>query len=310
MVRRDGGHNTVQRNAASSQAAWALLTEGVTSARLEAHRLRLLLTRALALCEKSERRDHLYEVAGDIIQAVPTRLDNLERNLDRTSYALSVLGSDHLRDVLPMVDRKVVDDATEHAKPFGGNGRARTSTERVADRHLQADTDPPLGWPGGPCHVIDRIRDRVRNPNLREELIDDVEFGDDLSNPEAAQVYGADLVERNVETPLPFNLHARKLLIGPHAQYRMDLRGVTVPQVRAAISAWSKEWSDAKSRRSPVARRWDDDIARGEGVRYTDRRSGLTVAFDLVGSDGIKIITVFWDGGSNPQPPGDGGCDE
>jgi len=300
----------VQRNAASSQAAWALLTEGVTSARLEAHRLRLLLTRALTMCDKSERRDHLYEVAGDVIQAVPTRLDNLDRDLDRTAYALSVLGSDHLRDILPMTDRKVVDDATEHAKPFGGTGRARTSAARVADRHLRADIDPPLGWPGGPCHVIDRIRDRVRNPNLREELVDDVEFGDDLSNPEAAQVYGANLVERNVQTPLPFNMHERRLFIGPHAQYRMDLRGVTVPQVRAAIAAWARAWSDEKSRQSPLARRWEEDLARGEGVRYTDKRSGLTLAFDLMGSDGIKVITVFWDGGSNPRPPGDGGCDE
>jgi hypothetical protein len=300
----------VQRTAASSQAAWALLTEGVTSARLEAHRLRLLLTRALTLCEKSAKRDHLYEVAGDVIQAVPTRLDNLERDLDRTSYALSVLGSDHLRDVLPMTDRKVVDDATEHAKPFGGSGRARTSASRVADRFLRADRDPPLGWPGGPCHVIDRIRDHVRNPNLREELIDDVEFGDDLTNPEAAQVYGANLVERNVKSPLPFRIHERRLLIGPHAQYRMDLRGVTVPEVRAAIAAWAKDWANERSRKSPIARRWEESLAHGEGIRYTDRRSGLIVAFDLMGSDAIKVITVFWDGGVPPQPPGDGGCDE
>ena len=299
----------MKRNAASSQAAWALLTEGVTAARLEAHRLRLLLTRALTLCEKSERRDHLYEVAGDVIQAVPTRLDNLERDLDRTSYALSVLGSDHLRDVLPLTDRKVVDDATEHAKPFGGVGRARALADRVAERHIRADRDPPLGWPGGSCHVIDRIRDHVRNPNLREDLVDAVEYGDDLSNPEAAQVYGANLVERNVQSPLPFRIHERRLLIGPHAQYRMDLRGVTVPQVRAAIAAWAKDWSNLKSRQSPIARRWEEDLAHGEGVRYTDRRSGLVVVFDLVGSDAIKVISVFWEDGAKPIPPGDGGCD-
>lgn len=301
----------MNRTAASSQAAWALLTEGVTSARLEAHRLRLLLTRALTLCEKSPERDHLYEVAGDVINGVPTRLDNLERDLDRTSYALSVLGSDHLRDVLPMTDRKVVDDATEHARPFGGGGRSRTSEARVADRHLrrQADADPPIGWPGGPCHVVERIRGNVRNPRLREELVDDVEFGDDLSNPEAAQVYGPDMVERNVGTPLPFNLHKRRLNIGPHAQYRMDLRGVTIPQVRAAIAAWAAAWAKEKSKQSHIARRWEEDMMRGEGIRFTDSRSGLTVVFALVGSDTIKIITAFWDGGSDPIPPGDGGCD-
>ena len=300
----------MDRTAASSQAAWALLTEGVTSARLEAHRLRLLLTRALTLCEKSKARDHLYEVAGDVIQGVPTRLDTLERELDRTSYALSVLGSDHLRDVLPMTDRKLVDDATEHARPFGGS-TPRASAGRVADRHLHrvADIDPPLGWPGGPCHVIDRIRGHVRNPRLRESLVDEVEFGEDLTNPEAAQVYGRELIERNVREPLPFKMHTRHLVIGPHAQYRMDLRGITVPMVRAAIAAWAKDWANERSRKSPLARRWEMDLSHGEGVRYVDPRSGVTVVFALMGQDSIKIITTFWDGGSNPYPPGDGGCD-
>lgn len=304
----------VDRTAASSQAAWALLTEGVTSARLETHRLRLLLTRALTLCEKSERRDHLYEVAGDVIQGIPTRLDNLERNLDRTSYALSVLGSDHLRDILPMTDRKVVDDATEHAKPFasGKGGTPRTSAERVADRHLnrRADLDPPLGWPGGPCHVIDRIRHTVYDDKLREELVDDIEYGDELSNPDAARVYGPNLIERNVAQKLPFKMNERKLVIGPHAQYRMDLRGITVPQVRAAIAAWSKVWQDERSKNSPLARRWEVDLAHNEGVRFTDKRSGLTVVFDLMGSDTIKIITTFWFDGLKTHAPGDGGCDQ
>ena len=300
----------MHRNAASSQAAWALLTEGVTAARMEAHRLRLLLTRALTLCEKSKERDHLYEVAGDVIQAVPTRLENLERDLDRTSYALSVLGSDHLRDILPLADRKVVDDATEHAKPFGGGGgRTRSSANRVAERYLRADMDPPLGWPGGPCHVIERIRDHVPNPAVREELVDDVEFGMDLSNSDAAQVYDTNIIERNVQSPLPFKMHERRLMIGPHAQYRMDLRGVTIPQVRAAIAAWAHEWALERSRQSPIARRWETAIAQNDGIRYVDRRSGLAITFSLVGSNAIKIITVFWENEGKPNPPGDGGCD-
>jgi hypothetical protein len=238
-------------------------------------------------------------------------MDTLERSLDRTSYALSVLGADHLRDLLPLTDRKMVDDATEHAHPFGGGRGTRTSVSRVADRHLQrvADATPPLGWPGGPCHVIDRIRDNVRDPRLREDLVDDVEFGEDLTNPEAAKVYGPNMVERNVQTPLPFKVDKRLLLIGPHAQYRMDYRGITVPMVRAAIASWAKAWADERSRNSPLARRWEESLAHGEGVRYTDPRSDVTVAFDFEGSNGIKIITVFWGDGTNPYPPGEGGCD-
>jgi len=48
---------------------------------------------------------------------------------------------------------------------------------RVAARYLRADLQPPLGDPGGPCQVIQRIEEEVPNPNLREHLIDEVEEG-------------------------------------------------------------------------------------------------------------------------------------
>lgn len=115
----------------SSQAAWALLTEGVTAARLESHRLRLLLSRALALVNKSPEKEHIQEIAGDIVQGVPGRLDALDRTLDRTAYALSLLGEDHLRERLPLADRHVVDEAMHKSKVL-----SVPMVRRVADRHL------------------------------------------------------------------------------------------------------------------------------------------------------------------------------
>jgi hypothetical protein len=125
-----------KKEAGSSQAAWALLTEGVTSARIEAHRLRQMVSRVLSLVEVSPAKEHIYEMAGDLIQAVPRRLEALENDLDRTSYALSVLGEAHLRDQLPLADRKVVDEAVERAKPLFGPMLNRAAA-RVAERHLR-----------------------------------------------------------------------------------------------------------------------------------------------------------------------------
>ena len=96
---------------ASSEVAWALLTEGVTAARLESHRVRHLVNRAMRLVEGSEHKEHLYEVAGDIIKGIPNRLKALETDLDRTSYALTVLGEDFLRPRLALTDRAQVDEA-------------------------------------------------------------------------------------------------------------------------------------------------------------------------------------------------------
>lgn len=120
---------------ASSQAAWALLTEGVSSARVEAHRVRHLVNRALKLVESSEMKAHLQQVAGDIILALPQRLDQMERHLDRTALALSKMGQDFLEARLPLSDKNEVDEAVQPA--FGG-GKMRTSVERLAQRWVAA----------------------------------------------------------------------------------------------------------------------------------------------------------------------------
>lgn len=126
---------------ASSQAAWALLTEGVTSARVEAHRLSHMVHRALKLIEQSEQSEHIHQVAGDIIQGVPRRLERLEIDLDRTALALSKMGESFLEARLPLDDKTRVDQAVLPA--FGGGGHKYASTvakviDRVAVRYLLA----------------------------------------------------------------------------------------------------------------------------------------------------------------------------
>lgn len=124
----------MDKTASSSQAAWALLTEGVSAARVEVHRLRHLMVRALSIIENSSAREHIYQVAGDVVSAAPVRVEALERALDRTSYALSVLGEDHLRERLPLADRKMVDDAVAKGM-FGPMSRKQSEmVARVARR--------------------------------------------------------------------------------------------------------------------------------------------------------------------------------
>lgn len=291
-----------QKEAGSSQAAWALLTEGVASARVEAHRLRNHVSRVLKLVEASPAKEHLYEVAGDLILAVPKRLEALEMDLDRTSYALAVLGEDTLRDQLPLSDRKLVDEAVERAKPIFGPGLTK-ATSRVADAwaQKQGDLTPPLGYPGGPCHVIDRIRSESLPPRTQEQLVDEVEEGKDLPNADAARVY-APFVEEGPRGPF------RRIRILSHEQYRMDLRGITVPAVRAALGSFVKFYSDLKSRGPAYVRQLEEDISRGEVITWTDQRLKLTVVFRIERGDFV-MVTSYWTGDPDPRPPGEGGCD-
>ncbi len=290
------------KEAGSSQAAWALLTEGVTAARIEAHRLRAMVSRVLQLVETSEAKEHLYQVAGDVILMAPARLETLERHLDRTSYALSVLGEESLREMLPLYDRKVVDEAVERAKPLFGPGRTRSS-ERVAERYLQreADLNPPLG--GGPCQVIDRVRKNVRhNPQVMQGLVDEVEEGFDLSNEQAGKIYRP--ITENLSPGLPY----RTLLLTGHEQYRMDLRKITVAHVRDAAESFLRLNGDKKTQGATLTKWVAAALDKGDPIKWLDPKSKLEIVF-REGGGGLVLITSYWKGRGNPSPPGDGGCD-
>lgn len=118
----------------ASQASWALVTEGVATARVESHRLRHLINRALKMVKKSPAREHLETVAGDIMMAVPQRLDSLEKSLDRCSYILSTIGKSHLRNRLTIDERASVDEAVKGSTPF--NPLTVKSARAVARRYL------------------------------------------------------------------------------------------------------------------------------------------------------------------------------
>jgi hypothetical protein len=115
----------------SSQASWAVIMEGVSSSRVEAHRIRHLISRVQKLIDNSSEKEHLYQVAGDIIVSLPQKLNKLENSLDRTSYALSIMGQDFLRGRLPLSDRNQVQESIESAVRM-----KKESSRRVAYRFL------------------------------------------------------------------------------------------------------------------------------------------------------------------------------
>lgn len=165
-----------------------------------------------------------------------------------------------------------------------------------------ADLQPPLGYPGGPCHVVQRIDKTIRNPRMEDKLIDLVESGRDLSNPDARAVYRVE-TERG---PWKF----KRMNLTSHAQYRMDLRGVTVPEVRLAVNNFFRTYNNAKSKqKNPAAqtqaRKWEMAMMRREEIRWTDPRTKLTVVFTADADRNIvNVITVFWQGQRDPAAPG------
>lgn len=140
---------------ASSQAAWALLVEGVSSARVESHRLRHIVQRAEKLVKQlpKESREEFFRLAGDIVLSAPRHLEKLEDQLDWTSYALALMGKDFLESRIPLSERTMVDEALESANPL--MMRNLTGSQRVALRYLFATSRIPSDQAGVQTFVVD-----------------------------------------------------------------------------------------------------------------------------------------------------------
>jgi len=115
---------------ASSQAAWALLTCGVSESRVLAHRIRHLADRIQELAD-SDQSEILYQLLGDVIDGLPLQVNSLERTLDRTSYALSKMGQEFLKGRISLSDRTHVEEAVRATEGFAKGA----NPQRVANRH-------------------------------------------------------------------------------------------------------------------------------------------------------------------------------
>lgn len=122
----------MNRKANSSQAAWALIMEGVTGARVEAHKVKKMLNLASNLVENSSKKEHLYQVGGDLIMGLPQAVEQVIRDLDRTAYALARIGTEHLKDLLTLEDRARVENGTSNPPRV-----VRVSAAKVADLYLR-----------------------------------------------------------------------------------------------------------------------------------------------------------------------------
>ena len=157
----------------------------------------------------------------------------------------------------------------------------------------RADLSPPLGNPGGPCHLIQRIKDEVDNQKVEDLLVDRVWKNKELDNSAAAEVY-----DLEVESGAGM---IQKMVIGPHAAYRMDLRGVTVEKLRAALAAFSKQFQDWKAQKSFEYDDHVDSLSRGEPINWYDKKTNLEVVFVANGPAAVKIVTTYFKGKPDPK---------
>jgi len=163
--------------------------------------------------------------------------------------------------------------------------------------YRQSDLQPPLGAPGGVCYTVNRVVEEVDDPRTEDALVRKIERGKTLTNPEAAQIYELEVVPG-------ISQNIRQIRIGPHAQYRMDLRGVTVADVTTTLKNFLKKMNDWKSQRDWQFGHISALLRQGEPVEWVDTKMGnLMTVFTTEGPPGtVKLVTTFWKGKPDPKP--------
>jgi predicted GIY-YIG superfamily endonuclease len=163
-----------------------------------------------------------------------------------------------------------------------------------------ADLSPPLGKPGGPCQVVDRIEDKIPNLQLQQNLINDVQEGQDLSNQEASKIYR---LERE-----PGVGAVSSIEITSHGQYRMDLRHITVDHVRGALASFLQNMDRLKAVNTKGHENMSKALDQGEEISWVDPRSKLKLVFKHTGSGKVVLITTYWKGRQDLNKPEPGVC--
>ena len=191
----------------SSQAAWALLTEGVTSARLEAHGLRHLTTRALKIVEQSSHKGHIHQVAGDLVQAIPEKLDRLETDLDRTSLALARMGQDFLVNRLSLSDRHKIEEAIASVSHVSGH--EKSSEHRLALQYLRSLDREVQDMSG--YNTFTSLRSQKGLPGATSLPVGDADAYPHSSLPQDSENPGPDRTQKvpgpSYQTPSPVQEH-------------------------------------------------------------------------------------------------------
>lgn len=232
----------------SSQSAWALLASSVAQARVESHRIRHMVNRGQKLVEKSAKKDHLYEVGGDVIVGLPQRLAHLERLLDRTSYALSIMGEDFFKGRLSLDDKEMVEQAVKYSQsPFP------SSAQRVATRYLQrkasaqdviarADKALQQGKINQAEHnEIVTEHTNKQKPNMSGRLAGILygratfRFNHTNTNTPTRQMQGG----KAVKVKVPSQSFIGDVTLEAHAYYRLDLRDISTNDFNSALNSWS-----------------------------------------------------------------------
>jgi len=128
-----------------------------------------------------------------------------------------------------------------------------------------------------------------------------VEMGKPIPNDQASKIYDVEVEEG------PSKL-IQKIRLTSHSQYRMDLRGISVEDLKKYMVAFNKAFFDGKSTQSIDYRIWSEAMAWGEAIKWTAKKmSDLTVVFQV--KEGVaSVVTAYFKVDDRPRAVSEESC--
>jgi len=166
----------------------------------------------------------------------------------------------------------------------------------------RADLNPALGYStDGYCHARHRVLKNTPVGRIRDEFLSYLNRGNfkvEVPNRLLRAVYKTDLTEKGIGGG---GAYFRKIVLGAHAQFRMDLRGVTVPHIRSALKNFYKEMEGLPKRKR---RELERKFAMGEKIVYPDYDDTRLEVVFIPQDKGRKVFikTVYWILDADPTP--------
>ncbi len=94
----------------------ALLRKYVSDSRVNMIEIKKMTQRALDLINKSVKKDHFYMIAGDVIDQLPEKIIELEKNLMITSSILDKVDSDNVKTIIKPDEITKVEELVDNVR--------------------------------------------------------------------------------------------------------------------------------------------------------------------------------------------------
>lgn len=117
------------------------LMEELTDARLRCDQLKRLVERAMRLVSESAQKEHIYEVAGDLLHGVPDALFRLDKALDATALAASRIDYEELKQQIRPEKVQELEDVLKNVRVRSFDRRAPQVSEEMIMRKLATGSD-------------------------------------------------------------------------------------------------------------------------------------------------------------------------